>query len=354
MGVAGSVHYKRFQALSRQKIAKLLTLDEQAQHVIDHAGFENIRDGYRALGQSLTVETMQHYGKTAEDAGRNNVARQWYEELKNAGGDGQLLRTLLVRIGWRTEAEKHFGRLTVEEYRTIGLRLLEQRSFGTEHLTSAFYAFNSAEDKDGLRRVRQDAVKLGDHKMAERVALELDHPLTTHEHEKIGRALINDHIVLSREALYYVLGHKLNRLARECIKRLIKDGTPLRRLQKVARQLSVKLTQRDLETLFQTQQAKAITPDEVICTARALARRSKRWQKRLHKLYIWARDNHLGWGHVKQANRYGRLCGKPISVEEAMAVYVQRSNDSDQYLDWVREQRRDALELATERIAKAA
>lgn len=355
MTVTTIAPYKRFQGLSRQKIAKLLALDERAQHVIDHNGAEKMHEEYRKLGLNLTSEVMLYYGAAAEKAGHWNVARQWYEEIKKTGGDDQLLRALLVRIGSRKEAEKHFGRLTADEYRTIGDHHLNHRGWpGNNHLVEACYAFNAAEDAAGIRRVRECAVKLGDHKMAEQIAVELNYPLTHREHEKIGRALMREHISLSREAIHYVLCHKLDRLAHECIDRLIKDATPLHRLQKTGRELGIHLTLRHLETLFHAQRAKDVTPDETVRTARALARRSKRWQKRLRKIYTWARDNHLGWGHIKQADRYGRLCGRPISVEEAMVVYVQRSDDSGQYLDWVREQRREALEVATARIAKAA
>lgn len=352
MTAVEKTHCARFDGLHKDKIRRVLEIDEEAQHVTTHDEALKIRASFTSAGLSLTSDRMHEYGKIAEKAGRFNVARQWYEEVMSASGNDKPLRILLVKVGWRKEAEKHFGHLTADEYRAIGNRKLDGY-LNKEAVLEAYCAFNAADDTDGLNRVWVQAVKLGEHDIATRAAVRLGRVLTTREHEAIGRGLMEQHHGVTTEIIRYVNTHRIERLKIECMKRLVRDGVSLKKLRHAARSLGVQVSTGDLEALFRVQRTRETDPDAAVITARSLGRINKRWRARLPAIYAWARDTHLGWGHVKRANTYGRLCGQSITFEEAMAVYTRRSNDSDQHLEWVRTERAEALALATRRITES-
>lgn len=107
--------------------------------------------------------------------------------------------------------------------------------------------------------------------------------------------------------------------------------------QKYAQKLSVRLSNAQLYELYRAARPHEHKISFAIEIAQALSSRGVRgWKRRLRYLYGEARTSYIGYRQPSIADKYGRKCGKPLTIAEIQRAAESFTTNLSCHAEWER------------------
>ena len=339
--------FSLFQGLTEEQIRWLVEADVIALAPHGWSDCLNaMKELYRRAGILFTTATARHYAERATLQKKSNLALFWWKIVYDAGEESPYRQLVVARYGVEA-AEKACGKLMHEEYMAIG-----QRYERIKNLDEALTAFTKAKEQSAITRIFVRAVALGDIKTAERAVDTLQRHFTDRELKTLLEKAI-ERMVDEDITLHALLKHKAGkRLVSLFLWQYIRRMTNFRFANQYARKLGVRLSNAQLYHLYRTNRKEDYKITYAIEIAKVLVRRGVRgWRQRLRYLYAQAREHSLGNRMPSVADRYGRKCGKPLTISEIQCVAA--GFDSYTAAEWERREWRWCMDRMTHLIARA-
>ncbi|MBI4281607.1 hypothetical protein HY625_02160 [Candidatus Uhrbacteria bacterium] len=285
------------------------------------------REYYEMLaGKNDGGSVLVLYFARRAEAERNIIeAERCYRKYRTMTKDDQYLRDFLYRqhrfvaLIEETPAEQR------DELQRIGNAAIACHEF-----KMAIDAFKKYDDKKGLRRVFNAAVRRADSviiSLMEKDGFAFGKP----EQLACGNAMIRKPCATD-EILAFINDHELQKeLGAELINALITDDTQIEEIDECARRLDLVLTKKQLLRLYEVARGDemGIHSSCAVESARRLAALDDRWKKKLPQILRWARNVQLNWGDIRSAEAYGQECGHPLTIEELFAIQNELPEETD-------------------------
>ncbi|MDO8463308.1 MAG: hypothetical protein Q7S96_03490 [bacterium] len=373
---------QRFQEMTNAEIRERLLLDERADDAACDEHIEAVLEQARRAKRPLTERDCIFYAQRSLKRKGNIHAWNQYllalpkPESRARAAQRKRYHAYLVRIGSLKDAAR-IGPVTDAQSRAYGYAILARRSIfwnrfpvrEQEPLNIALACFTRIGDRRGIAAVLKKAIRCGDEHAAGAAARALGSSLTRAQLTAIAGVMLSfskrniaASAVPSAETEYpvaiaqFVAKHRLRTLYATCIQHMAAGHADLRTLKRWATRFMVAISEQQLMDLLAFNKRYAGHPEPALRVVRELARRNPRiWKPRMRKYYAWARDVTLAARIAIEADRYGKRCGRPLTVAElteVAGICADRIRNAG-VPPWAVQQRKYCLDRATKRIAQA-